>query len=281
MSVPPLTRLARWIGGRTDSYRPVFVCGVAGSGTTLMVGLLDQHYENACCLHESALAMPEGAALRMQAVGAYGSLEGYRRAMYLDEGVTPDRARSESVALYRAHRRPRARSNIVLDKAPNVHLVRAQILRGAFRESKFLLIYRDPVSNIEGLRRKWAEFREASVEEVCRFWEEVHRRFLDDVAPFLGDVQVVSYETLVEDADAVLETLGGAFDLQRRREPTTYADRPDRPGKGLRNVVNGKIEISRRQRAPEASSLSEGDVARVRERLKATHERLVSQASVR
>jgi hypothetical protein len=274
-----VARLFSWLGGRPEAYRPLFICGVAGSGTTLMVGLLDQHFENACCLHESALSMPEGAALRMQAVGAYGSLEAYRQAMYLDPGMSPEAARAECEALYRDRRRQKARSNVVLDKAPNVHLVRVAALATAFPDSAFLLIYRDPASNVEGLRRKWAEFRDAPLEEVCAFWEEVHRRFLDDTADIPERVRAVSYEALVREPEAVLEALGEAFELRRRERPLTYADRPDAPGKGLRNVVGGTIEISRRQRAPDESSLSEAEVARVRERLKAMYERLGAGAA--
>lgn len=70
-----------------NTFYPVFICGVAGSGTTLLCSLLDQQYLNAACLPESALMMPEDSVLKMKSVGSYGSLANYYNHMFIPANI--------------------------------------------------------------------------------------------------------------------------------------------------------------------------------------------------
>jgi hypothetical protein len=249
-----ITRLQRSFD---HNFYPIFICGVAGSGTTLLSGLLDQRYQNAGCIHESALAMPSGSALRINSVGSYQALACYYSSMFIANDVPDQAVRASMLKLYRRVAHYPKHSSIIIDKAPNVHLVRTRRLRAAFPRSKFVLIFRDPVSNIEGLRRKWPDvFGQADLADVCDFWESVHKIFLEDTEAFASDVIVVSYSKLTEDADVVLEELAQFCGLQPREKPLTYRDRPNIPGKGLRNVINGEIKVVQNIDSQVTSSLS-------------------------
>ena len=132
---------------------------------------------------------------------------------------------------------------MIVDKAPNAHLVRTPALRAAFPRSKFLFIYRDPVSAVEGLRRKWSVCAEAPFEHVARFWVLLHETFERDTAFFRDDVIPVPYEVLTENPESVLEALETAVPLRRRDALRTMGNKANREGFGLRNVSDGKIEV--------------------------------------
>jgi len=226
-----------------NDFQPLFICGVAGSGTTLMSSLLDQRFENSAAFHESALRFPVGASLRMESVGHYGRLDRYAEAMYLSSDSPRQGLRDEMLSLYRNRCTFPKRSNIVIDKAPNVHLVRAAQLQAAFPNARFILIFRDPRANLEGLRRKWSVFREADLESLCAFWEQMHRTFVDQTRRFDSSVRGISFERLIQDPDGELTELATWCALTLRPHPKTYADRPNDPGKGLRGVVGGAIRV--------------------------------------
>jgi hypothetical protein len=168
---------------------------------------------------------------------------------------------------------------VVLDKAPNSHLVRMKLLHEAFPESRVLLVFRDPVANIEGLRRKWPRlFGGAPIGEVCEFWEQVHLQFEQDVAAFEGQVRWFEYEKLVAEPEAWLEETAAFCGLERRKQPRQYKDKPNEPGKGLRNVSEGVIEIDRSAAAPRSGALSAAEVEQIRSRLSGLHAALRARA---
>lgn len=292
--------LRRFLGGRppaktreeeflpaVEDLRPVFVCGVAGSGTTLLGALLDQNFANALCLHESSIGMPEGAALAMRSVVSYGTVAEYRRALPLPDDVSPERVRSECRELWRARMRGPVEAPVVLDKAANTHLVRAARFKEAFPDARFVFVVRDPVENVEGLRRKWKTFAAASLDEICDFWESLHDRFERDVAEFESDVASVAFEELAPPAragepDAAAEARIGAIarflSLSPRARPKPYEPKPDVRGKGLRNVRDGKIVISR-EATHDVSSLSPEEIERVNRRLRARYESLKARTT--
>src|SRR3990172_229763 len=60
----------------TDFY-PIFLCGIAGSGTTLIGGLLDQNYESGLCIHVSDRMHETDRALWMEKSFYYDDLDEY------------------------------------------------------------------------------------------------------------------------------------------------------------------------------------------------------------
>lgn len=256
--------------------------GVAGSGTTLTSSLLDQKFQNRLCMHESAAQDAEKSSpLYSARIESFASLEAYYRAIHFPPDLGDHDVRRALLRLYRQqswYREP-MESDVVIDKAANVHLVRIGQLRPAFRDARVLAVFRDPAVNVEGLRRKWRKvFGGASVAEVCDFWEATYREFIEAVRPFEGDVFWLEYESLVRDPEGKLEALGRFFNLEPRTEPRRYKDKPNVPGRGLRNVEGGQIRIVPEAVAASDERQSAEERALVHDRLKGIYQELKDRA---
>ena len=250
-----------------SDFYPVFICGVAGSGTTLLGALLDQRYVRAGLLRGSALRAPDDSPLKINSVASYGTLGRYYEAMFIPSDVPNKEIRASVMRFYRKFARYPKPSRIVIDKEANVHLVRASRLRNALPQSRFLLIFRDPVSNVEGLRRKWPVFGEAELAAVCDFWESVHRIFLEGFGGFASDVMAISFDELTRNTDDVLKRIAEFCSLQVRKTLHKYSNEHNVTGKGLRNIVNGEIRIVHNPQAGSAFSLLPEQCTYVRNRL--------------
>lgn len=225
---------------------PLFICGAMGSGTTLITRLIDQHFHVNGVANETALQIPRRSPLSIRGSHNYRSLEQMSRALFVRGDVDPITIRVDLLDYYRRIQRRSgedAKEVVVVDKAPNAHLVRTPALRAAFPRCKFVFIYRDPVSAVEGLRRKWTVCAEAPFEHVARFWVLLHETFERDTAFFRDDVIPVPYEVLTEDPQSVLAALEAAVPLRRREALRTMGNKANREGFGLRNVSGGKIEV--------------------------------------
>lgn len=257
-----------------NDFCPLFICGVAGSGTTLLGRLLDQRYENAGYINESHLSAPTGSVLKMKKIACYETLSNYYKAMFISDDISDKQIRASLIRHYRRVTVYPKLSNVIIDKAPNLHLVRAKRLRTTWVQSKFLLIYRDPVSSVEGLRRKWPLFAEANLVQVCDFWDAVYKIFLEESRAFATDVISLSYEHLTQQTDNVLDQLAQFAGLQPRRVTKLYSDRPNVSGRGLRNVVGGLVDVAPLTDSPSTSVLSLQECDYVRQRLAPVYNQL-------
>lgn len=248
-------------------FEPIFICGVSGSGTTLISSLLDQNYDNVCCLHESALQIQNNSPLKMKNVGYYHTLENYYNNMFLKSQTTIKAVYESTYKLYYSHFNKMSQSNIVFDKAPNVHCVRTKYLKSAFPQSKFILVFRNPVDSIEGLRRKWSVFRCAKLEELCDFWESLHKIFLEETQDFQSEVTILCYQDIINNTDKVMNSIAKIYDLTKRNILKSYPEQNNIPKKGLRNVIDGKIVIDK-------SSISKLDFALTQEECDFIYQRL-------
>jgi hypothetical protein len=200
--------------------------------------------------------------------------------MFIPDNVSDKQIRGSLIKHYRRVAVYPKLSNIIIDKAPNLHLVRAKRLRTVWAQSKFLLIFRDPVSSVEGLRRKWPLFAEADLAEVCDFWESVYKIFLEESDAFATDVISLSYEHLTQQTDKVLDQLAQFGGLQLRSIPKLYSDRPNVSGRGLRNVVGGLVEVAPLTDSPSTSALSPQACDYVRQRLVSVYDQLQAHAKM-
>jgi len=229
-----------------NDTEPLFICGAMGSGTTLITRLIDQHFHVNGVANETALQIPRRSPLSIRGSHNYQSLEELSRALFVHPDVDPITVRVDLLSYYRRIQRRKGEDGkevVVVDKAPNAHLVRTPALRAAFPRCKFLFIYRDPISAVEGLRRKWAVCAAAPFEHVARFWVLLHETFERDTAFFRDDVIAVPYEVLTEDPDRVLAAIETAVPLRRREVLRSLGNKENREGFGLRNVSGGKIKV--------------------------------------
>jgi hypothetical protein len=225
-------------------FLPVFLCGVSGSGTTLLSSLLDQNYVNEASIHESARHPLASRLLWMRKAEKHNDLSEYVDRMYRANDLPVNGVRRSVLSLYRRLATYPRTSRVIFDKAPNAHLARIGHLKKAFSDSKVVLIYRDPVEVIEGMRRKWpVPFGQATVEALCEFWVALHRDFLQAARLFRSDVVMLPYAELVNFPEQSLQKIADLVSLEQRNEPKYLQDQANEPGKGLRNVIGGKVSI--------------------------------------
>jgi hypothetical protein len=156
--------------------------------------------------------------------------------------------------------------------------VRAGFLSETFPESPFLLIFRDPVANVEGFRRKWRTFRDDPLEESTRFWADVHERFLERTAAVAERVMVIEYESLVSDYEAALGRLAAALGLAMAERARPVEARAEGHGRGLRGVEDGRIRVVDDANARAYQTLRPEEVERIRAELAPLHGRLQERA---
>lgn len=260
-------------------FHPVFIVGASGSGTTLLAALLHQKYKNALYLAESARMATSGKDLYIKKVHQYPTTRIYQQSLFIPDSVPVNHIKKQILRLYQCELEYPKVSNIVIDKAANSHLTRAKLLKAAFPNSKFVLIFRDPVENIEGMKRKWQPFREDPLEDVCQLWETMHEKFLSDIQPFEQDVLMIEYAQLVKNTDKVVQQIAIFADMEPRDQLAALKDIPASPGKGLRNVVGGEIIVLQDAQKRVESSLSLEDEVFVRNRLDALYHHMQELAN--
>lgn len=239
-----LIRLYRGLKNRQNFvFSPIFICGVAGGGNTLLAALLYERYLCAGFADESALYAPHASPFRMRSSTSFTSVRAFRDAMYVDPCIPAKTLKKYLVVQYQRESTALKASEFIVDKAPNTHMLRVPALRKAFPEGHFIMVYRDPVSHIEGLRRKWQLFRKADLHDVLAFWQSLHETFLEDTRQCQSLVRGVAYEELVAHPDEVLQELALWLKLPLRVRKQTQRIRPNRPGFALRNVVDGHVAI--------------------------------------
>lgn len=225
-------------------FTPLFICGISGSGTTLLSALLEQEYEIEITIRESDRHPMADARLWLDKTETYGELGGYEEAIRLNDNINPQNVRKAKLLLYRRLISYPRKTSVILDKAPNSHMLRIEKLMLAFPTSKAVLIYRDPVEVIEGLQRKWPRpFGSASIESLANFWIELHTRFLEQSDRSKQSRKIFSYQSLVDHSQEITSLIARDNNLDLRKTPLALRDKENKIGKGIRNVSGGKIQI--------------------------------------
>ncbi|MDP2582462.1 MAG: sulfotransferase [Candidatus Palauibacterales bacterium] len=273
-------KLRRSIGGAGRrllnagaTYRPIFVTGAVGSGTTFLALKLARTYECAGLVLESAHHVGPRSVLRVKSLGRVGSPRQYLEAVRPRPSWSADEIRRDLTALYRSvafHSGSR-----VVDKGPVATMMRASVLHDAFPRADFVLVYRDPVVNLEGFRRKWDLFRNADLGSLIDFYAEIHDAFLGFRNAHPERTTVVGYEDLVTGGEARWDELARRLGLvETRRELRLRAPRhlveDDRSNRAIMETA--------RQRA--AEHISSDERRRIEWELAGLHRRLES-ASMR
>lgn len=153
-------RLIRKLRNKSVSnFNPIFITGIAGSGNTLLASLIDERLQVDGFADESALYASGRSFIKIPHVKLFRSPLQYREAMKISEGLDKKDLIREYEREYRKYLVSRGNRNVIVDKAPNAHMVRCASLLDAYPDSLFILVYRNPVSQVEGLIRKWELFK--------------------------------------------------------------------------------------------------------------------------
>jgi hypothetical protein len=257
-------------------YRPVFVAGAMGSGTTLLAFSLGQHFRCASVIEESAMQVAPDSFLHVPHPDRFDSIRAYQDYFAPQPSWSVELGRRNLLDMYRSF--AVGDSDLVFDKGPNVHLERAAFLARCFPHAHHVMIFRDPVVNIEGFRRKWVRFGEDTLEENIRFYRSTHERFLD-VAEGLGDrVHVVEYERFVNHTEAMLAVLRERLGLEDAPSLRRLPTRANVEGQGIRNVSGGRIGVVRSANERSYQRLPEQTIEAIQGALGSLHQRMRSLA---
>jgi hypothetical protein len=267
----------RVVGNHDRNFTPVFICGASGSGTSLLGAMLDQQYEVAGYARESVRNVPPSSLLFVRATYEYSSLNDYLAALRFPSNLRIDALREECYKLFRRNVRHPKRNSFLLDKAPNAHLLRSAPLAQAFPSARFILIVRNPITTIEGFRRKWALFQTASIRDLSEFWVSMHASFLNDSSPFASQVFTIDFSELVAEAGGRFEELAAWVGLQKRSAKLRYQDEANKPGRGLRNVVGGEVRLDQKAEADSLARISPEEQQQIKELTWPTYEKIVGQ----
>jgi hypothetical protein len=90
----------------------------------------------------------------------------------------------------------------------------------------------------------------------------------------VGEVFFVDYDRLVESKTAVIDRLADFCGLQPLEQPRKLQDRPAKPGKGLRNVVDGRIHVIKNRSAQSWQRMHPEEITYIQERLWPLYTRL-------
>ncbi len=262
----------RRVRNRGRLFRPVFIAGAMGSGTTLVSNSLAQRLDCAGLVAESANDIHPGSFLHVPLIKWFSNVRAYEQAILPMPTWSLDRGREDLLRLYRS--RAWGPGDAVIDKGPNSNLVRAAFLARCFPDAAFVLVFRDPVANIEGFRRKWPMFAADSLDECMRFYLAIHQRFIEEMAPFRERVYMIEYESFVRRPEAALNALAASVGLTQRRRPMRLPYRPNVPGKGIRNVRGSRIIVVQDATEQAYRNVSPEFVAHIRARLGPLHEHL-------
>ncbi len=264
-----------------DDFEPLFVCGIAGCGNTLLAALLHERYRVGAFADESALRAPFGSPFFLESTVKFASLAQFTDALQIPAEIDQATLRRSLARQYCRESPLPKLGRVVIDKAPNAHLLRSRQLHAAYPEGHFVLVFREPASHIEGLRRKWTLFRNAPLEKLCDFWIILHERFMAESADFRDLVTGISYETLVANTDEVCERVAQWACLEPRAVNLKRQDSENRPGFALRNVRIGQIAIVKDVNRGAISKFTQQELDVIRTKLTPLYEKMRAEFAQR
>lgn len=276
MKVPGYGRLKRHIRRyrylAKNDFSPIFVCGVGGSGNTLISALIDQQFETSGFADESALYAPSSNLFSSPSTTTFKNIFDYYNALRITEPYDSGRLHKDLCEIYRQYVEE-PRNQVLIDKAPNSSMVRVEALSKAFPEAFFILVWRDPLVHIEGLVRKWPLFGNSDIHEVIEFWKLIHEEFVSSIKSSQVKAGAICFEDFLEDPEIFMKDIGTFCSLTPRKKIKTRKKIENKKGFALRNVTGGKIKIDKLASNIEASQYSDF----VRKELEGTVDSLKNQ----
>lgn len=259
------------------TYRPIFVTGAMGSGTTFVALSLTQRYEVASVITESAHQVEASSFLHNPGIGAFATIEEYADSILPRADWSIERAREDLLRLYRSY--TRGPGDAAIDKGPNTSLVRASFLARCFPQAHFVAVFRDPVAIVEGFRRKWPVFGAEPLDRSIDFYNRVYERFLDEMDELGERAILVEYERFVEAYAEMLGALAARLGLRPAARRWRLPERGNYAGQGIRNVRRSVIGVVADANARAYDNLDPEAIAHIRGRTAATHERMRARAT--
>ena len=195
--------------------RPIFVCGLHRSGTTLLVDHLKAHFELAWLQN---IRVPEGEGQFVQDVypqerpfGGPGSfaLAPQMRLRGVSDEVSAREQADRLAACWGGHSGGGSR---LLEKSPS-NITRIAYLRSLFPDARFIVWMRDPRA-VSLATRKWR--KRTDLMTLMLHWNAAYLAAFEDLAE---DCIIARYEDFCADPAGELERIASFCDLERREAP--------------------------------------------------------------
>lgn len=201
--------------------RPVFICGLHRSGTTLLHDYILAHY-NVSYFQSAKVPENEGQFLQdiymaERPFGGPGAFAFYPQ-MQFAAVKNPDRAlRTGKRLLAQWNSWASGDSPILLEKSPP-NIVRIPYFRSLFPDARFVVWTRDPRA-VSLSTRKWHKL---PVSQLMAHWNTAYMKAFQDLG---DDCILVRYEDFCEDPDGTAAKIAKFCNLDKRSEPLPIADR--------------------------------------------------------
>ncbi len=201
--------------------RPVFICGLHRSGTTLLHDYLLAHY-NVSYVQSAKVPENEGQFLQdvymaERPFGGPGSFAFYPQMQFAPV-KNPERAqRTGKRLLAQWNSWAIGDSPVLLEKSPP-NIVRIPYFRSLFPNARFVVWTRDPRA-VSMSTRKWHKL---PVSQLMAHWNTAYMKAFQDIG---DDCILVRYEDFCEDPVGTTAKIAAFCDLDKRTEPLPIADR--------------------------------------------------------
>ena len=109
--------------------------------------------------------------------------------------------------------------------------------------SNMIVVFRNPLSSIEGLIRKWSLFKRSNLKDLCNFWANSYENVLKDSKKNKINYFFVEYENFLTDHCKISEIIANKIIIKKREKKKKISDSTQKRGKGIRGVFNGLINL--------------------------------------
>jgi hypothetical protein len=272
----PVDRKIRRTLNRHRRFDPIFVTGLMGSGTSLVSVVMASNLPVAGLVKEGTSEIARRSGLWLRPADSYDSIERYLADLKEQPGwqVSPERERMQ--ALYRG--RATRPDEPIVDKGPAAHMLRARFLNQCFPRAPFVIVVRDPVASIEGLRRKWKLFGRASLRECLEFYCRLHEESLSLFEEIGISPIVVDFDSFTNDEHMALGRLASRLKMSPVSRTVTIESRPNVPGKGVRNVTAGRVTVMSGTSRASYQRMSHDEIDEIHQATMSTYQRMLNMA---
>ena len=234
-------RILRKLIKKYDKPTPLLiVTGMSGSGTTLVGGYIYQNYEVKGICPEVPNIVSSKNLIYFPKVATYTNLSEYLKSVenYQKKEDFFDvlQETSKEFLEFNSSGKYLLYKNAVLPMYSSVQFI------NNLPNSNMIVVFRNPLSSIEGLIRKWSLFKRSNLKDLCNFWANSYENVLKDSKKNKINYFFVEYENFLTDHCKISEIIANKI-IIKKREKKKISDSTQKRGKGIRGVFNGLINL--------------------------------------
>lgn len=236
-------RVLRSLYNRNSFFDNItFVSGMSGSGTTLLAAYLYQNFLFAGIVPEGPNIVSKNN-LYMPKTDSFETLKDYKKYI-LAQKIEKNLFKNSLNKINQQFAELFCDQNNLIMKTAIIPLIQIDQYLNSYEKSYMLVIFSNPILNIEGLKRKWRLFSNSSINDLCDFWNVVYQSALD----FYPKKRIIfiEYETFLTKTENIILTLQEILNLKRRKKIKKLQDNNHKSVKGLRGVKEGVIKLDKK-----------------------------------